>query len=65
MVCDADWEPRHEMDFLRSPPGPRAIPWARPENPDVFIGPTYVADSVGNQVTAVPAGTYTPEEPSL
>lgn len=34
MVCSADWEPRHPLDFYK-PRAPRApIPWARPEPQD-------------------------------
>lgn len=59
MVCQADWEPRHPMDFLRAPPGPKPLPWARPEQADVFIGPTYISTSVGTQDSTVPSGTFT------
>lgn len=59
MVCPADWEPRHEMDFLRAPPGPRPIPWARPEATDTFISVTYT--SAGVQETTIPSGTFTPD----
>lgn len=37
MVCPNDWEPRHPQDFLRSVPDRQAVPWARPETPDVFL----------------------------
>jgi len=37
MVCPHDYEPRHPQDFLRSVPDRQAVPWSRPETPDVFI----------------------------
>lgn len=37
MVCPNDWEPRHPQDFLRSVPDHQAVPWSRPQTPDVFI----------------------------
>lgn len=40
MVCPNDWEPRHPQDFLRAVPDRQAIPWARPETPDVFVPST-------------------------
>lgn len=40
MVCPNDWEPRHPQDFLRSVPDRQAVPWARPETPDVFVPST-------------------------
>lgn len=60
MVCAADWEPRHSLDFLRvrSPnPPPK---WTRPEPTDVFISVTYADNG-----STVPSGTYSPEAPSL
>lgn len=37
MVCPHDWETRHPQDFLRSMPDRQAVPWSRPETPDVFV----------------------------
>ena len=37
MTCPHDWEPRHPQDFLRSVPDRQAVPWSRPETPDVFV----------------------------
>lgn len=37
MVCPHDWEPRHPQDFLRAVPDRQAVPWARPQTPDVFV----------------------------
>ena len=39
MVCPNDWEPRHPQDFLRAVPDRQAVPWSRPQTPDVFTGP--------------------------
>ena len=36
MVCPNDWEARHPQDFLRAVPDRQAVPWSRPETPDVF-----------------------------
>lgn len=41
MVCPHDWEPRHPQDFLRSVPDHQAVPWSRPQTPDVFVPTTY------------------------
>lgn len=40
MVCPNDWEPRHPQDFLRSVPDHQAVPWSRPQIPDVFVPST-------------------------
>lgn len=44
MVCRKDFETRHPQEFMR-PIVEHKIPWSRPEQPDVFIGPDYSADS--------------------
>lgn len=44
MVCRKDFETRHPQELLRSR-AERSIPWSRPEQADVFIGPDYSADS--------------------
>jgi hypothetical protein len=36
MVCSDDFEQRHPQDFLRVSPEQIAVPWARPEPPDVY-----------------------------
>lgn len=36
MVCPNDWEARHPQDFLRAVPDRQAVPWSRPQTPDVF-----------------------------
>ena len=41
MVCPNDWEPRHPQDFLRAVPDRQAVPWSRPETPDVFVPTTW------------------------
>lgn len=40
MVCPNDWEPRHPQDFLRSVPDHQAVPWSRPQTPDIFVPST-------------------------
>ena len=62
MVCAPDWESRHPADFLPPPATPRVLPWTRPEPTDVFISVTYGAE--GEQLTSVPTGTYSPEDPN-
>lgn len=37
MVCPHDYELRHPQDFLRSVPDHQAVPWSRPETPDIFV----------------------------
>jgi len=39
MCCPEDWEIRHPQDFVRGVKDQRALPWTRPEPPDVFIEP--------------------------
>lgn len=39
MVCQEDWEPRHPSERPLSIRSPRALPWTRPEGPDVFTNP--------------------------
>ena|SRR3990167_10750520 len=65
MTCSADWEIRHPSDFLKIQSEGAPPPWTRPEPTDIFVTVDYVASTVGVQETSVPAGTYTPEEPSL
>lgn len=37
MVCEADWNIRHPLDFIKAPGSEKALPWTRPEGEDVFI----------------------------
>ena len=37
MVCEQDYESRHPQDLLRVRPDSPAVPWTRPEAPDVFL----------------------------
>jgi hypothetical protein len=37
MVCESDYEPRHEQDFLRVRQERGGVPWARPEVADQFV----------------------------
>lgn len=65
-VCAADWEPRHPMDFLKTPDESKPLPWTRPEPTDTFIAPTYIATTVGNQDTTVPSSSFhAAEDPEL
>lgn len=61
MVCPNDWEPRHPQDFLRAVPDRQAVPWSRPETPDVFV-PTiwdrYEFDNVGVKELIATTATY-------
>jgi hypothetical protein len=41
MVCGPDWEPRHPQEFIKVPKDNPAVPWARPEAPDVFRSVTF------------------------
>lgn len=36
-VCSADWEPRNEQDFVRATRDRQAVPWTRPESPDMVL----------------------------
>lgn len=47
MVCPHDYELRHPQDFLRSVPDRMAVPWSRPETPDVFVQVCTVITSQG------------------
>lgn len=58
MVCSQDWETRHPQDYIKVPTEDTSVPWTRPEQPDVFVEPTYVASTVGTQNNNVPAGTF-------
>lgn len=39
MVCGGCFETRHPQTLIRVPREDSAIPWARPEATDIFIGP--------------------------
>lgn len=36
MVCEADWEPRHSLDFVRSRADKQTPPWIRPQTSLTF-----------------------------
>jgi hypothetical protein len=36
MVCEADWEPRHSLDFVRSRADKQTPPWIRPKAQLIF-----------------------------
>ena len=46
MVCDGDYEQRHQMDFLRSIPEKPAPPFSRPRN-----------DKASDLIPSYPSGT--------
>ncbi len=41
IVCAADWEPRHPLDFYKSRNDTHQLPWTRPDNEGIDVGPTY------------------------
>ncbi len=53
-VCEADWEMRHILDFIKAPRVIPAILFSRPEGTDVDVGPTYISESTGSQDTTIP-----------
>ena len=61
IVCPKDYETRHPMDFIKAPRPDKPLPFTRPEQADVFVGPTYIDTSIGNQETTVPSGTFNSE----
>ena len=54
MVCSDDFELRHPSDFIRTPQDQKPLPWTRPEPADQFVGPTYIATTVGKQDQTLP-----------
>lgn len=48
-------EIRNPQDFIKTRTEEQT-PWSRPQQADVYIGPTYISTSTGNQVTTVPSG---------
>lgn len=59
-VCELDWEPKHPSLLIRPPRPQQAVPFTRPEAPDVSCGPTYISTAIGNQPTTIPSGTFNP-----
>ncbi len=41
MVCSADWEQRHPLDFYKSRKDVHQLPWTRPDSDGIDVGPTY------------------------
>jgi len=37
MVCSRCWEPRNAQELVRPIKDDSAVPWSRPETPDVFV----------------------------
>lgn len=61
MVCPNDWEPRHPQDFLRAVPDRQAVPWNRPQTPDVFVPfdwDKYISENIGVQDVISTVATY-------
>ena len=56
-VCEADWEPRHSLDFIKAPKPERALPYTRPEPTDTFVSVDYIDESIGQQDTTIPDTT--------
>ena len=46
-VCQFDWEPRHEQDFVRSRPDQKPLPFTAPEPNDLFTSVTYNSLALG------------------
>lgn len=65
MVDDACFETRHPQDFLRVPTDNPAVPWTRPEPPDVFqtfcIYPTYFGEADIGTADCARAGLDAPD----
>ncbi len=55
MVCEPDWEKRHDQDFLRAVEDDQSVPWTRAEGSDSFAA----AGDINNAtVLPVPGGTF-------
>lgn len=37
VVCQADWEARHPMDFIKTPTDKISVPFTRPRPTDIFV----------------------------
>jgi len=46
MVCEADYEVRHSLDFIRSTYDDPSVPWARPRPPDKFVTVNFLSNYV-------------------
>ena len=60
MVCDADWEARHPLDFIRGRKEDMSVPWTSPDS-ESFITVDYISTSTGNQEPTKPSGTFNNE----
>ena len=47
IVCDADFEHRHPMDFIRVKPDNLTVPFSRPKETPTFVSVTYVDTGTG------------------
>lgn len=43
MVCKEDWEPRHPLDFYRTRNDNHILPFIRPDNDGINVGPSVPA----------------------
>lgn len=51
VVCQADWEARHPMDFIKTPTDKISVPFSRPRPPDVFVNDNTTKDRTINGAT--------------
>ncbi len=42
MCCPEDWETRHPLDFYTTRNDTHLLPWTRPDNDGIDVGPTYI-----------------------
>lgn len=47
MVCSSDYETRHILDFIRTPPDRSSVPYTSPEPADNFINIIYIEMTAG------------------
>lgn len=47
LVCRADFEPRHSLDFIRAIPDNNTVPFVAPEGEDVYVFVCYLEYSQG------------------
>lgn len=41
IVCEEDWERRHEQELIRVRSETPSVPWSRPEGTDTFVQVSY------------------------
>jgi hypothetical protein len=52
MVCNACWDPRHPMDFIKVPTDDPSTPWARPAPTPTFVSVTF--KTIGSNGDVIP-----------